>query len=637
MLNFVRAWIFFAALLNVAGWVLSACHQLNQPGYLVVFLLALVALGWWGRDFQPFLWGAGCKLWHKLSRRFRRPAPLIFLVLALMSLAGGALYVPTNIDTNAYRIPRVLHWLGQGQWHWIHTYDPRFNSTGTGFEWLAAPLILFTHTDRFLFLINWVSYLMLPGLIFDVFTRLQVRPRVAWWWMWFLSSGWCFTMQAGSTGNDSFAAIYALAAVSLVLRAKERKSIGDFWLSMLAAALLTGVKQTNMPLVLPWLIAAGCSLKLLRARPLATVAVGVACLLVSAVPVSIGNLVHHRDWMGFSRNVTALENPLWTNGRFDGSPIAGIVGNTFDIAIQNLVPPYFPFAERWDEAMQHFVQTPLGAHFASFDHFGRLPRFSSELTAGVGLGICLLTLMAICGASKYRYAGSVGEVPLDDGFFRWLRLASWVALLVFMAKIGSFAAGRYLTPYYPLLFPLILTRPGHSRLVRQKWWQGLGVLLMLFAAALLVVSQNRPLFPVRLFFGRLQQDHPYSHLASSVSRYYAVESLSYGRERNPLEKKLPKNEGCIGYTSAGGLFEPALWLPLGHRRVELACAEDTPQQLRQLGLHYVVVEDMFLSLVNETIEQWMNRYNAELIDEATFQPQPSQQVIHVYLVELRSE
>ena len=97
------------------------------------------------------------------------------------------------------------------------------NIAATGFEWLSAPLLLFTRTNQFLFLINWASYLMLPGLIFSVFTRLQVRPRVAWWWMWLLASGWCYVLQASSDMNDSFAVIYALASVDFALRAQEKK------------------------------------------------------------------------------------------------------------------------------------------------------------------------------------------------------------------------------------------------------------------------------------------------------------------------------------------------------------------------------------------------------------------------------
>jgi len=184
MLSAVRIWILISTLLVSAGWVLSAIHQLNRAGYAVVFLLAAVAgFGLWRRS-RPAV-GTVKASWHRIWRRFRRPAPLLFLVLVLLSLASGLLYAGLNWDANAYRLPRVLHWLGAGQWHWIRTADIRMNVTGCGFEWLSAPLLLFTGTDRFLFLINWTTYLLLPGLVFSIFTRLQVRPRVAWWWMWF--------------------------------------------------------------------------------------------------------------------------------------------------------------------------------------------------------------------------------------------------------------------------------------------------------------------------------------------------------------------------------------------------------------------------------------------------------------------
>ncbi len=640
MLNFVRAWILLSTLLVSAGWVLSAFNELNLSGYLVILLLAILALGfWWQREFRPLLPTARHPwrlLRHKLTRRFRRPAPMLFLLLAALALIGGALYPPTNIDTNAYRIPRVLHWLGQGQWHWIHTYDPPQNSSGCGFEWLAAPLILFTRTDWLLYLINWVSYLMLPGLIFSVFRRLEVPPRVAWWWMWFLSSGWCFAIQAGSTGNDSFAAIYALAAVDLALRARETQSRGDLWLSVLAVALALGAKQTNLPLLLPWLIAAGGSLKLLRARPLATAGIVLVCLLVSPLPVTIANLVHTGNWMGFSQNPSGLENPLWTNARFNGSPFWAIIGNVFNIIIPNLNPPYFPWAERWNLAVNHFIQTPIGAHFGSFDDFCHLWRFALETTVGMGPGICFLILASILGAQWSRRAGA-GSVSGQHGFFFWLRLAPWASLLVFMAKTGEFSSMRLLAAYYPLLFPLLLVRPGHSYLVRWKWWQWLGCLLMLLTALLLVVSLDRPLFPARTLVAHLEKTHSRWKIVSSLARLYGIDSLSYRGERNPLAEDLPQDGQLIGYTSDGGILEPGLWFPLGSRKVEQVRAEDSPRQLRQLGIHYIVVEDLFLQLTHQTIEQWMDRYNAELIAQATFKSQPTYHSSQIYLVRLRSE
>src|SRR5262249_41946349 len=157
-----------------------------------------------------------------------------------------------------------------------------------------------------------------------------------------------------------------------------------------------------------------------------------------------------------------------------------VAGNVFDLTIQNLAPPYFPLAERWNAAMQHFVQTPVGRHFASFDRFGSLSRFGTELTVGVGPGIFLLTILSVALAFEFRRARPADGAGAGNTFQLILRLAPWAGFLVLLAKTGSFAVVRYVAPYYPLLFPVFLAGSGHSNLVRQKWWQRLGLLLMIF-------------------------------------------------------------------------------------------------------------------------------------------------------------
>jgi hypothetical protein len=320
MLNVVRAWILSSILLVSAGWILSAFHQLNRWGYGIVFVLGAIALfcRWQQIKWRPQK--SLAQLFHKFGKRFIRPAPLLFIILAAAAFEGGALYPSVNGDSNAYRIPRMLHWLGEEQWHWIHTGDLRMNIAGCGFEWLAAPLILFTHSYRIIFLINWISFLLLPGLIFSVFTRLGVRPRVAWWWMWLLSSGWCYVFQAETDINDSFAVIYALGALDFALRARERGRIFDWWLSLLCAALLTGTKQTSIPLVALWGIAVWPGLRPMWMRPKRTLVVVVIVLLVSALPLIVINLSHAGNWMGIPKESkasawgwtnTTLDSPFW--------------------------------------------------------------------------------------------------------------------------------------------------------------------------------------------------------------------------------------------------------------------------------------------------------------------------------------
>ena len=225
---------------------------------------------------------------------------------------AGAIHAPSNYDALAYRIPRVLHWLAEGRWHWIHTGFQRVNTRACGIEWLSAPLIAFSKTERWLFLINAVSFLLLPGLVFSVFRRVGVRPRVAWHWMWLLPTGYCYLLQAGSISNDMFSTVYALAAVDFALRARKSGRVSDVCLSVLSAALLTGAKASNLPLLLPWVMVFVPTWRVWLARPLALAAVIPLALGASFLPTAALNTVHCGDWTGVAAEQVPIgTGPVW--------------------------------------------------------------------------------------------------------------------------------------------------------------------------------------------------------------------------------------------------------------------------------------------------------------------------------------
>src|SRR5205814_6991999 len=197
-LPLVKLWLWISVVATAAGWILSAIGELNRRGYLVILILTLTFLlfsrkKWLGQFYTPGL--------RRKKPRFRRPLPLAFLILTLLIFLGAVLYPSTNHTALTYRIPRVLQWLAHGHLFWIHTSNYRMNDRACGIEWLSAPLLLFTQSDRSLFLLNFIPFLLLPGLVFSLFTRLGARPRVAWQWMWLLPTGYTFLLQAGSAGN----------------------------------------------------------------------------------------------------------------------------------------------------------------------------------------------------------------------------------------------------------------------------------------------------------------------------------------------------------------------------------------------------------------------------------------------------
>jgi len=503
------------------------------------------------------------------------------------------------------------------------------NIAGCGMEWLFAPLLLFTRTDYWIFLINLFSYLLLPGLVFSVFKRLQVSPRVAWWWMWVLSAGWCFVLQAVSTLNDSLGAVYALAALGFALRARETGKFIDLGLSLLAAGLMTGIKQTNLPLLLPWLIAVWPAWRSLMRYPISSGIFVLWSLLVSVIPMAFLNWHYVGTWTGFPK-VDLGQAWSWGVNQELNSPVWGIIGNVFCLSIQNLLPLFFPQSSAWNNTMQHFLTTPLGSHFTGFESFGHLGRSVSESTAGIGLGIVILTLISILGAHRFRKH----EKKEKSSFaFKLLLFAPWLALLVFMAKVGTYQNARQMAPYYALLFPLILTGAGHVYLVRRRWWQWLVLAILLVTFAYMGFIRGRSVIPNAMAL-RLQEKYPHSKFLS-VFKDYFVSRSSFERTKNFLNRESLADEKIIGYATTCGGAEPGFWIPFGHRRVERVLPQDTPSELRQKGIRYVVVEEIALQLTHQTIEQWMEQYNGQLVDQLEIMRDPGTPPGCLYLVCLR--
>lgn len=611
------------------GWVLSGLHALNPAGYLISLAIGGLVGGvavYRSGGFDS-IWRVN--VWPRWRRRVSRPAPLLFLLLAGLTLVAGLLYRDNNGDSDSYRIPRTLHWLAAGQWHWIHTLDPLMNIANCNFEWLSAPWLLLTHTDRSLFLINWISLIMLPGLTFAFLQAMGVRPRVAWWWMWILATGWCFALQASSTVNDSFAAVYVLAGVVLALQARRENSPAKAWLALLAIAFTTGVKLTNLPFGLLWVVIMAPGWRMLLRRPiLAGAAIGLS-LLVSFLPIALENWQHAGGWSG----ITA-DSPLHSKELH--SPFWGIVGNTFCLTVQNLMPPVFPQADQWNALMERFVQTPFGAHFRSFSHFGTLGRDChsiDETNAGIGAGVFLFTVATLLAAGYCRRTGGMGgtaEAARPPGV--WLRLTPWLLLLIFMAKVGTLQSARHLAPYYILLFPWLLCRPGLGRVVRQRWWQVTGIGLIVISVGMVVVTRARPLFPALTLSRYLTQCFPSSNIPAQITTAFGTR-LDRDCFVAFVRANIPAEETTLGYAAFMEANEPALWRPWGKRTVVRILPTDQPAAWRAAGVHYIVLESFYLTTIKLGLDEWLAQNRGVVVGDYIRNPKQKDPK-HVYVVRL---
>jgi hypothetical protein len=624
----IRSWVLACALLSAMGWLLSAVGQLNRAGYglalacgAAVLVLALRPMGLRKPRFQ------------QLSRRFRRPFPLAFLALALLALLGGCLYPPSNYDALAYRTARVLRWLDAGHWHWISTaIQGSLNNRTCAFEWMTAPVLLFFHSDRALFLFNVISFLLLPGLVFSVWRRLGLSSRVAWHWMWLLPAGLCFVLQAGSLANDLFGAALALAAIDFALRARESRPMANLRYSLLCAALMTGAKVSNLTLLLPWAIAVAPALREFclpgatarrseaaapsiapepdpeqpsKERPRrvpAALALNVAtlclALLASFVPIAWLNYRYTGDWTGMASERTWLRPP---------GKMVSLVHNAALLTVQHLAPPVFPFASSWN----HFVQSHLSEHWKatlkSFAEYGgdsyHLQELPGEEYAGLGLGLILLVgAQVLVGVVCARREVSFPDPPVLQnsstvrlqGAFSWpvlwrfaLLVSPYISMAVFMCNSGLVAVSRVLAPDYALLLPLPLVLSYKQRYLRTRWWRILAGVAVAFAFIAVVLTPARPLFPAASMLGWLERHHP-SPIVSRADTVYSVYRQRWNAFASLLEC-VPPGVKVLG-AATGWAPETCLWRPLGHRRVVDVRGDLSLEMAGQVGLEYVVVE-----------------------------------------------
>ena len=615
-------WVIVCAILNAAGWILSALGQLNPVGYSAVFILGGVATGWWWHRAQP-RFQTGFRL-----RRFRRAYPLAFAVVAALALAGGFLHAPSNYDALAYRTPRVLHWLSAGQWHWIHTDFQRLNTRGCGIEWLTAPLLLMTGTTRWLFLINAISFLLLPGLCFRVLTRLGVRPRVAWHWMWVLPAGYCYLLQAGSIGNDLFGATMALVAVDFALRAARERSATAAWLAILAAALMTAGKAFNLLLLLPWGLALLPATGALLRRPMATILVGALAVLISMVPSALLNAHFCGDWKGLKAEPSNLST---------GAPVLHLGVNTALITMHNLTPPFCPFAGVWNSWMQRTIPADwaaeLGTHFEPGGAQFKLGEMQMEEGAGLGCGVSLLLIPVLFGCLRWPARHSWRATLRDPATL--VPVGAWLVTLYFLTQTGFSCPARYLAPSYVLLVVPVLRLPRATVLLGRRWWRGVAMFGFALAALLLIAQPARPLWPAQTLLTAIHAEHSTSPWLRRIWVVYSV----YGARPEafaPMVAALPPHLKTLGLVTFDDP-ETSLWWPWGSRRIEHVTQADDAQSLRQRGVEWVLVSEYILTDHQQTtLPAWLARFDAEIVTSLDLPLRATRGPTRWHLVHLRN-
>jgi hypothetical protein len=545
----IATWVLLAGALSLAGWLLSAFGVLNRGAYEILVPIAVVLALAGSRLLAPAGgWGGG---WR--PRRFWRGwLPGGFAVLWLLALTGGLLYAPNNVDGLSYRIPRLLHWWAAGRWCWIGTDNLRMNYSACGFEWLTAPWWFLFHDLRGFFLVNSVSFALLPGLLFSLVRAAGGLPRVAWTAMWLGPCGLGYILQAGSIGNDLAGAVFLLAALYFARVARRRNETGPLLLSILAIALATGVKASNFPLVLPWAVVAWPLRKKCR-RPVVIATVALA-LVVSCIPTMALNRWFTGDWSG---------DPANAGGLRPASPLVGLAGNSLELVAQTAAPPVFPWADAWNRAVG-----PVSSFLSVSWMHSQFPRFTLRMAelaqeewAGLGLALAAWVLW-LAGRRAPRFAVAANS---ERRSLAWATLAAGA---FFALSVASEMPARLLLPFYPPLLAVLLARAPAGG-CSKPFARLLALTAMGSAFICVILNPARPLWPAGLVCDWFQDRCPGVRLVERARKVYGI----YAERSDPaagLRALIPDEETSVGFIGTADESEVSFWKPFGRRTVVTA-------------------------------------------------------------------
>lgn len=592
-----QIWIYVCSYLVLSGWGLSLAGHLSLTGYAVVLIPPLVyAVLVIRKKYQS----VACWEYRKIRGLFNASLPMAFLVLSVLVLLGGLIYPPCNYDAMSYRIPRVLNWLAEGSWHWIDGHNARMNISPSASEWVLSPWLAFFGNDRYFFLVQYMQFLMLPGLTFALFTQLGVSRKMAFIWMWIFPSAYGVVLQAASLGNDIYGIVFFMIALLFAITGGREKRASHLVISLLAIALMTNAKASNLPLVLPWFIAAVGSWKLAWQYRFRIASAVVVAAFISFLPHMIINYTCCGDWSGAS---------LMEGVRQVSNPLAGFVGNSIWLLVQNTGLPMLPMASRIDglllQLIPDSVRTWLAPNFeAGFSSLG-FAELQIEEIAGLGAGMLLVVLAClIFGVGRKRSVSDSSDALEKPAV--WVFYAGLVTVLVFMAKSGVSTGARIFMPYTVLVIAFFALVGQASRRKGFRIIHIFGLLSIISSCFVVILTPARPLWPALSVLHAL--DPVCNHAAiNRAERVYAV----YRKRPSvlmPVSNELDPDANVVGLIGAGDDLEAQLWKPYGSRRIIHISTDTDGEQLAFHGITKIVVRKLAVQIGRvEHFEQWLDQ------------------------------
>ncbi|MGC5285580.1 ArnT family glycosyltransferase [Micromonospora sp. DT231] len=165
--------------------------------------------------------------------------------LVLVELLVALLAEPNNFDSQTYHLPKVEHWVAQGDLDFWPTAIHRQVTIPPGAEYLLLHLRLLTGGDHLHNLVQWAAGVLCLLVAARITAQLGGGRRAQLITVFVLATTPMVVLQATSTQTDLVCAAWVVCAATLVLDGLRRRTDWGTLLGLGAATGLTAVTKTN--------------------------------------------------------------------------------------------------------------------------------------------------------------------------------------------------------------------------------------------------------------------------------------------------------------------------------------------------------------------------------------------------------
>ncbi|WFF02035.1 glycosyltransferase family 39 protein [Micromonospora sp. WMMD964] len=165
--------------------------------------------------------------------------------LVLVELLVALLAEPNNFDSQTYHLPKVEHWVAQGDLDFWPTAIHRQVTIPPGAEYLLLHLRLLTGGDQLHNLVQWAAGVVCLLVAARITAQLGGGRRAQLLTAFVLATTPMVVLQATSTQTDLVCAAWVTCAATLVLDGLRRRTGWGTLLGLGAATGLTAVTKTS--------------------------------------------------------------------------------------------------------------------------------------------------------------------------------------------------------------------------------------------------------------------------------------------------------------------------------------------------------------------------------------------------------